>query len=521
MKLLKLSLPPLVAVAAFLYFALPLQVLAANGTLYLTPHEGRFTPGSTFSVEIRANTGGANRQVTRATLNYPNNLLEATESNSYGSAFSSSSTSVNHGAGRVTFTAYDSTPPTGSNLFVYRVNFKVIGQGDAKVTFANDVAVNGTLANKQEANYGLYPANCPVGQVGTPPQCSIAPVQQNPVPSNPGTKPSPARPSTPTPNTSNNSGTRPSTSLPNSPLPPIPTPTVPETSEPIIAVEPVETPPSTQEEVFGIGNIRTKTLYDTSTVQWESSHAATGTFSYGSTSETLDKRVEVTQETPTTFSATIPSLKPGEKYFYEISATQTDNTTKSDSHKSSLSTKGYPVKVTAIYNETPLFEAALSLKNFSGNTITDKQGASSLELKEGTYEVSVKKDDISINETITIKALDFAPGGIPDTQNFNLTGTGSTLGGGSSTLVGVIVGVVILLLAGGAVTLIIIRKKRAATAAAGYQSVIVEDWTPPSNTTYVNPATGEFNVPPPPSYPQAPRDDAIPENEYFADLDRR
>lgn len=527
MKIIKFLIPPLVALAAFLYFASPLQVLAANGTLYFNPGEGRFAPGGTFTVEVRADTGSANRPLTRATFTYPKNLLQAIETTSYGSDFGNSSTSINHSIGRVTFTAYDSTPPTGSNKYVYKITFKVLAQGSATLSFANDTAINGALVKKHSATYTLAPATCPPGQIGTPPNCttpsSPTPTPQNPTP-NPGgggSSPAQARPSNPAPRPGSGGSTqRPSTSLPASPYPPIPLPTVPDTSEPIVATEPVEVPPATEETSFGIGNIRTRTLFDTTTINWESNHPGTSTFYYGTAQDTLDKRIDVKQESPTSFSAAVPTLQPGEKYFYEITATQEGDSSKQDIHKSSFTTKGYPVKITILYNDTPLAEAAVSLKDYSGSTVTGESGSVNLELKEGTYSVVAKKDSVEIEQTISVKSLEFEAGGIPDTQNFTITGSGSALSGGSGVIIGLVIGG-LLLVVGFVVAVIVVRKKRAAAAVSGYQSVVIDDWTPPTATTYVNSATGEFNVPPPPSYPQAPVDNDVPENEYFADLDKR
>lgn len=514
MKIIKFITPILVALVAFMAFAVPLDVFAANGTLFMTPAEGRFTPGSTFSVEVRANTGNAARPVTRATIQYPNTILEAVDSNSFGSEFGNSSTSFNHSTGRVTYTAYDSTPPNGSNLFVYRVTFKVIGQGEAKVNFSSDVAVNGTLANGQAAQYQLYPARCPNGQTGTPPNCSVAPsVPQNPSPS-PTT---PNRPGTGT-QPSKKPPASPSTSPPAAALPSIPLPPMPEPEEPVVSTEPVELPPET-EEAFGIGNITTQSMYDTSTIRWQSNHPATSTLLYGTSADALDKRLEVTGNDSTEFSAVIPDLQPGEKYFYKISAQKTADTTKTDTHASSVTTKGYPVKVTAFYNSELLAGATLSLKNFSGTTTTDDEGAAALELKEGTYEVVIKQNEITIEKTIAVKSLDFPAGKVPDTQNFTLTAASSALAGSGGVVI--VIALLVLLLTAGMVVVLIVRKKRASAQSASYHSVVIDDWTPPTQTTYVNPTTGAFTTPPPPSYPTAPPDANVPENEYFADLDKR
>lgn len=516
MKIIKFLTPIIVALVAFAAFAVPLNVFAANGALFMTPAEGRFTPGSTFSVEVRANTGNATRPVTRATIQYPTSVLEAVDSNSFGSEFGNSSTSFDHSTGRVTYTAYDTTPPNGSNLFVYRITFKVIGQGDAKVSFPSDVAVNGALAKGQDAQYQLYPARCPNGQAGTPPNCSVAPS----VPQNPG-------PSSTTPNRPGSNGTQPSkkpsaspsTSLPAAALPSLPLPPMPEPEEPVISTEPVELPPET-EEAFGIGNISTQSMYDTSTIRWQSNHPATSTFFYGTNADSLDKRIEVAGNELTEFSAIIPDLQPGEKYFYKITAQKAADATKTDTHTSSVTTKGYPVKITAFYNSELLAGATLGLKNFSGTTTTDDEGAAVLELKEGTYEVVIKQNEIAIEKTIAVKSLDFPAGKVPDTQNFTLTAASSALAGGSGVVVGVAL-LVLLLLVASVVIVLIVRKKRAAAQSAGYQSVVIDDWTPPTQTTYVNPTTGAFTTPPPPSYPAAPPDTSVPENEYFADLDKR
>lgn len=524
MKFLKLLLPPTVALGAFLYFAIPLPVLAANGTLFITPRTGTFAPGSSFTIEIRADSGNAYRQVTRANITYPNHLLEAVSSTSYGSDFAKSNTSIRHDAGVVTYTAYDITPPKGSNLYAYKVKFKVLAKGNAKISFASDSAVNGAPANLQSASYKLQPpAKCPPGQSGTPPNCSPAP---NPTPApNPAPTPSQPRPSQPRPS----APSRPSgnTNYPPAPMPdispdtshllPIPVPPIPDVEEPIISEEPVDLPDES-EDAFGIGNIRTKTLYDTSTIFWESNRPGGSTLSYGTTSDNLDNTATVIQESPTSYSAKLTKLKPGVKYFYSISSVDASDTSVTDEYQTSFVTKGYPVKIIVLHNDQPVKEASVSLKDYNGNTVTGEQGNARLELKEGTYTVMASKDDLEAEQEITVEALSFESEGIPDTQNVEIKLSGGGVAGGTGGIVALVLVLLFLLFAGIVVAIIFIRKKRAqAAAASGYQSIIEDDWTP--NTTYVNPATGEFNIPPPPgSFPQPPPSSDVPENEYFADL---
>lgn len=517
MKYLKLSAPFAAALLAFMAFAAPLDVFAANGRLFMTPGGGNFAPGSTFRIEVRADTGSASKQITRASVKYPNHLLKATSSNAAGSDFKNGKTSINHGSGLVSFTSFDTSPPKGSNLYVYSIQFEVIGQGDAKVEFVQDAAISGGRPNAQPAQFRLYPTYCPVGQIGTPPNCSVAPspTQPNPSPKPPtgsNTKPKPQ------PNKSSSNSSQAPTTVS---LPPLPLPATPETDEPLIATEEVDLPSEEEAESFGIGNIHSKIMYDSVSVHWQSNQPAASTFYYGTSADTLDKRVDVSEEESTSFSSSLTQLKPGQKYYYAITSVSQNDATKSDSHKSSFTTKGYPVKIAALYNEEPLTEASLSLKNYSGSAITDEKGATILELKEGTYDAVIKKEGVTIEETIAVKALDFPTGTVPDTQNFTIKSTGSALNGSGSSLAIILTIGLLLAATGIVVAVIVIRKKRAQTAAQSYQSVVIDDWKPPTNTTYVNPGTGAFNIPPPPSYPQAPTDQYIPENEYFADLDKR
>lgn len=505
MKFIKYLLPPLVAIATFLYFALPLPALAASGTLFFSPAKGTYVAGRSFTIEIRADSGNASRQTTRANISYSSHLLEATSATTSGSDFDNGNVNINQEDGTVTYTAYDITPPTGKNLLAYKVSFKVKSQGKASLTFGGDSAINGSLAERKSATYTLSPSSCPSGQTGTPPNCT-----------KPSTSPSPTKPTAPSSPSTPPAPSQPAPAIPtDSALLPLPIPSVPDTDEPVVSEEPVELP-SEPEDTFGIGNIRTKTLYDTTTLDWESNLPGRATVKYGTSSDTLDNETAVIQTSPTAYTAEMTELKPGVKYFYMISAVDTSDTAVTDDYSGTVLTKGYPVRIAIQQNEAPLEGATIGLENYSGTTVTNDEGTVDFELKDGSYTLTIKQDAVTIKKTIAVKALAFDPGGVPDTQNFQFAVSGNNVGGGSGWIIGATIGGIILLVSVGAVIVIIRKKRSQAAAASGYQSIIEDDWTP--TTTYTNPVTGEFNVPQPPSnYPQPPRTD-IPENEYFADL---
>lgn len=113
--------------------AKPIQ---AGGSLYLSPSGQTITQGSTFSVSVRVNTGGAAVDTAQANLSYPADKLDYLGTSYYGSAFeiqaesSGGSGSVRIGRGAISAKSGD--------LSIAVVSFRAkVSSGSASVSFTS------------------------------------------------------------------------------------------------------------------------------------------------------------------------------------------------------------------------------------------------------------------------------------------------------------------------------------------------------------------------------------------------
>lgn len=468
MKYIKLLAPVIVALVTFLYLAIPLNVFAANERITVSPGARRFDPGSSFTVQVRINSGTSTGAITQANLEYDASKLQVTGSSVSGSKFGTSKPNTRT-AGVVKYTSYNFVnAPKGNNLLAYSVTFKAVGTGNTTVKPSAKNRVNSAQ------NVPTTPVTYSIANAPAPPPAPDPPPNPNPNP-NPSPNPNPNPNPNPTPNPTPTPAPTPSTPAPSTPTPNANTSTGNEETD----KNKEEKELSKEDPALVISNIRTKILYDKADLFWETNHPIKGTFHYGISEDSLDNEVKITSEkgdpkdpeSMPSHSTAITKLRPGVKYFYAITVAKADagaNDT-GDTYEGSFTTKGYPVKIIAQQNEQPIAGATVTIKDYDGSYTTDQNGLTSLELKDGTYTVVINKENASAEETITVKPLEFEEGAAPDTQEFKFNTILTTHTVGGSSPLPIIIGVVVLLLLllfG--VIVFLIRRKRQKAQQDGY-----------------------------------------------------
>lgn len=111
--------------------------------LYLTPGSLSYTPGTTFTVPVKLDTGTTGINAIQADITYPANLLAVESIDDSGSAFALSvtKTALN---GDISIIRGSFTPVKGNNLLIANINFKALASGIAPLEFKeSSAAVNG------------------------------------------------------------------------------------------------------------------------------------------------------------------------------------------------------------------------------------------------------------------------------------------------------------------------------------------------------------------------------------------
>jgi hypothetical protein len=127
-------------------FGRRLQQSVGTTTLYLTPAKDSHATGTTFTVQVREDSGGAPVNSVQANLTYAQTLLQFVSADTTGSPFTTTaqntggSGSINLGVGLL------GGSTTGDQL-VGTITFKVLSAGTATVSFAADSGVASATSN--------------------------------------------------------------------------------------------------------------------------------------------------------------------------------------------------------------------------------------------------------------------------------------------------------------------------------------------------------------------------------------
>ncbi len=510
MKHLKFLVPVVVALVAFLCFAIPLQAQSSS-RVHMSPTNRSITRGNVFDVQVRVNAP-AQGSVTNIMTRFDASALSIVRMTNAGSRYGNTSP-TNSSPGAIHFyhnTGVFGSGPVGNNLLAFTVTFRALKSGRTTITPSG--TVNGANATSGSS---VITVNSPPAPP-TPPAPNPPPTPPTPPAPNPPPRPQPQPQPQPRPQP------RP-TPTPSRPTTPTPTPS--RTSTPPDAAARVEEEPEDEEELDNtnpalvISNIRTSFLYDNAELSWETNHPGTSTFTYGTSESDLSNEADVStydadDDNPQSFpsySIEMEDLLPGTTYFYKISTDKKGAGAFSDTYEGSFTTKGYPVKVTVLQNDIPAANATISVSGHEGAYTTNSTGEGTFELKEGTYTISVERGNSSAEEEVTVDALEFENGGVPDTQEFtfNMTESAGGSGGGSTTgiVMGIIGGILGLLAVFWLIIVRVRRKKQQEQAAQGYSPIVIDDgFTPPaageeyvastssSNESYSTQPSNEMNA---------------------------
>lgn len=486
MKHLKFLIPVAVALVAFLYFAIPLQAQSSS-RVHMSPTNRSITRGNVFDVQLRINAP-AQGSVTNVMTRFDTSALSVVRMTNAGSRYGNTAP-TNSSPGAIHFyhnAGIFGSGPVGNNLLAFTVTFRALKSGRTTITPSG--TVNGANATSGSS---VITVNSPPAPP-TPPAPNPPPTPPTPPAPNPPPQPQPQPQPQPRPQP------RP-TPTPSRPTTPTPTPTPSRTSTPPDAAARVEEEPEDEEELDNtnpalvISNIRTSFLYDNAELSWETNHPGTSTFTYGTSESDLSNKADVSaydadDDNPQSFpsySIEMEDLLPGTTYFYKISTDKKGAGAFSDTYEGSFTTKGYPVKVTVLQNDIPAANATISVSGHEGAYTTNSTGEGTFELKEGTYTISVERGNSSAEEEVTVDALEFENGGVPDTQEFtfNMTESAGGSGGGSTTgiVMGIIGGILGLLAVFWLIIVRVRRKKQQEQAAQGYSPIVIDDgFTPPA-----------------------------------------
>lgn len=454
-------------------------IAAVPNTLTIAPGSGTYRVGDTFTATANVTVNALYPlefgYTSKGTFTYPANLLRLNSVSSGNNSFFK----VSSASGQINFNAYfvngSGALVKGAQLNLFTASFTVIGSGNASIALAPGATILNQAKAAQSSTYTLYPRSCPAGQIGTPPNCTTPP----PPPPAPAPAPTPApRPApaprppvrapatVPAPNVQATGSANPTAQADASATPPVGNPADATESQ-------ASTPPDAAK--FSIGSVQTSALYDTIQIAGAVSTKAKVTLKYGTTQDKYDSDATVTlNEDGTIFTSKIERLQPGTKYFFIVAAVD-ENGNKTE-YKGAFTTKGYPVKLIVQKNNSAYGGSTITFKDLNGNYTTDENGIASLNMRDGEYTAIITKDNVTDEQKITVRAVAFKAGTVPDTQDIEITinNSGSSLFG----LIAAIVGGVLLLI-GLLVGLLIFLKKRKEQAeeTMGYQSVIEEDFS--------------------------------------------
>jgi uncharacterized membrane protein len=120
-------------------FFVPSVAFAADGALSMVPATGVYSAGDFFTVNIRANTDGADINAAEGVLQFSNTDLQVIRVSNAGSIFNLWVTEpeFSNGAGTITFGGGTTKGYKGSSGQIFSVTFKALTSGSHKVRFSS------------------------------------------------------------------------------------------------------------------------------------------------------------------------------------------------------------------------------------------------------------------------------------------------------------------------------------------------------------------------------------------------
>ncbi|MGB3023976.1 MAG: hypothetical protein WBB39_04210 [Candidatus Saccharimonadales bacterium] len=258
----------------------------------------------------------------------------------------------------------------------------------------------------------IYEATCPSGQTGIPPNCTSPPPDVCPNIAGSQT----TIPSGMVKDASGNCVT-PSTPPPPSTSPPPTQTTSPQRTSPQPTSPDVTAPQNpTSDETDTIRNISISRFLTYATISWDASKPLHDiVLRYGAYGKSADIPATITP-TANGFSAKLTDLNVSSGYFFTISAKTESNS--SISYEGALYTKGYPIELTILRNNTPLGKTEVKINGTS--MITNNEGIITFDRGQGDFSAEVITSGKTYKQLFTVKALDVKDGGISaDIQRFS------------------------------------------------------------------------------------------------------
>jgi hypothetical protein len=415
------------------------RVFAAGNKLFITPTSSQLTVGGTVNVNVKGYVESSTAVGSvSGVVTYPSAQLRVIGTSTTGSAYNNPNISV--GGSTINFSGTKSPGPTGQ-VQVFTITFQAVGAGSATVGFSGESNLNQVATDKAVGSFTI----------------------SNPAPT-PTPTPTPTPSPTPTP-----------TPTPTPSPTPTPTPTT-ETPTATADEEDVTTP-----DVTGlISSVNRAGEYKNMTLSWQLTSPGTAELYYGTASDKVTTKIDVTKGDGETFSAKINDLTPGTRYFFNISAKGEGN--KMATYSGTFSTLGYPVTLKITQAGSPAVNAKIQLGQ--QQYATSKDGTSTLALAANQYNAVISVGDQTKSVSFTVDSKEIPTNGSPETQEFSfdvpLAAT-TEEGGGFSlfAFIGVMVAGVALVI-GGFLVFVTIKRRRYETD-AGYSnqtpttSVIIDD----------------------------------------------
>jgi len=153
--------------------------------------------------------------------------------------------------------------------------------------------------------------------------------------------------------------------------------------------------------------------FNSAEIRWVTDVPTTSVLRYGNQPGSTENSIEIA-ELKTEHQAVIENLKPGNTYYFQITA---NDGTEEARYESEFITRGFPVKVTVLDGEQPLENATVDINGQTQQTLED--GTAFFELPSGEMAALVTAGDATREFGFTVQSLTADDqGNEPEEQQF-------------------------------------------------------------------------------------------------------
>lgn len=382
----------------------PSKAFALTGSVYFYPGGNDVINGTEINVEVRGNVPDPGWLGGGATIivNYDPAKLQLLDRSDSGGAFQAANSRNFDGtkAGTVRYTAYVmlNAPGVNGNKII-SMKFRTISLGGATLSFGSGTNVHNGPTTGSSTTFNIIAPTCPVGQVGTPPNCTTPP------------PPAPSPAPTPSKSPPTKAPTKSTPAPAPSPLP-TPTPTAEETPSPV----------EDSQGGLKIENVHVTTTRQKNSIAWTMNrNESPPTLVYGTTKVKQASEGKVTKLSDGSYEAVLPELKLGTLYYYTIKASST-NLLEGATYGGTFTTRGYPVQLTIQQNGVlaPSAKVKIGERTFTAN----KNAIITTELGDGEYSASITPVSTTsvLPVSFSVQKKTVPASGNPEVQAFILNG---------------------------------------------------------------------------------------------------